>query len=165
MNQAPPFDPYRPPAPADYGRPAATTESEVSDAIMDLMRQTKPWVTFLAVLGFIGAGFMVLGGLAVMTTGALTTSAATPKLSGAIGALYIALAALYIYPSLCLLRYGASIGRMLSGGGMDGLTEALGFQKSFWRFTGISAAAIMVLYAVGIAIGIAVAVFAAASHS
>src|SRR5262249_18878408 len=90
------LNPYRPPLSHDGG------DTPVPPAITQLLRQTKPWVTFLAILGFIGAGFMALVGVAVVAIG----SSLGPKgLPWPFGLIYILGSVLYLFPSLFLLRY------------------------------------------------------------
>jgi hypothetical protein len=158
------FDPYQPPV-SDLGRgagmSAAGREGTVPPAVVELLRQTKPWVTFLAIMGFIGAGLIGLAGLAVMAFGA----AMGPKgLPWPFGLVYILLAVFDIFPSLFLFRYGASIRRLLEGGGVDALTDAIARQKSFWRLVGITTVVILGIYGLVIVGGIVVGVIAAASR-
>jgi hypothetical protein len=157
-----PYDPYRPPTSADYApsQPGPPGGGEVPPAILELMRQTKPWVTFLAVMGFIFTGLMVLGGLAVIAAG----SVGKDKSPAALGLVYLVMAPLYIYPSICLLRYGSNIGRLLTGGGLDELVEALRNQKSFWRFAGITMVVMLVIYGLIFVGAMIYAVVNAASH-
>lgn len=141
------YDPYRPPTNVDYGggpAVAAAGEAGISEAILTVMRQTRPWATFLGILGFVGCGFMVLGGIFMMAVGSFDK---TGKLPGAaLGLVYIVMAGLYVYPSLCLVRYGSRINSFLANPDQDSLVLALGEQKSFWRFAGILAIVMIVLY-------------------
>lgn len=118
------------------------------------MSETRPWVTFLAVLGFIGAGFMVLGGLAMVF-------AAPAEMAGGsfLGLIYIIPAVLYGVGANILYRYRASIVSLQAGYGVEALENALEHQKSFWRFTGLTTAVVLGIYALGI---VGVVVFAAA---
>jgi hypothetical protein len=122
--------------------PGMSSDNAVTPAILDAMAQTRPWVLFLSILGFIGAGFMILGSLGLMIAGSAMGGAEM----GAIGVVYIAFAVIYIFTSLYLYRYAASIKLLMSGYGVHALEEALGHQKSFWKLVGILAAVFMVLY-------------------
>ncbi len=137
--------------------------------ILDAMKRAKPWIMFLSVLGYIGAGMMILLGLVTMV-GGLLGSAFGPSgrhglgaIGPAIGVMYIVLGAFYFAPSYLLGRYASSIGRYADAGGpMEGLADAVQKQTTFWRFVGISAAVMMGLYALAIVGGIAFAMLAAA---
>jgi hypothetical protein len=159
------YDPYRPPSNVDYGGgPAAPPAGEagISEAILIVMRQTKPWATFLGILGFVGCGFMILAGIFMMAAGAFAPSRG-PVPPAVFGLFYIVFSGLYVYPSLCLVRYGSSISRFLANPDQDTLAMALGEQKSFWRFAGILAVVLMVLYGLAIVGGIAAAALMAGS--
>jgi len=148
------LNPYRPPLSHDGG------DTPVPPTIVQLLRQTRPWVTFLAILGFIGAGLMCLGGFAVMAIGSLG-----PKgLPWPIGFVYILMAGLYIFPSLFLFRYGVAIRELLDRDGMNALTEAIARQKSFWRLVGIATLVILCLYVLLFFGAIAFGMFAAAAR-
>jgi hypothetical protein len=135
--------------------PMATSDGQVPDGAMRALQGTKPWVTFLAILGFVFTGLMILGGLAITATGTMSDR---NKLGSGIGIVYVFLGALYFAPSFLLLRYGAAIRRLLDGGGTDALTEALVRQKSFWRLIGIATLVILGFYflaMIALVIGIA----------
>jgi hypothetical protein len=129
----------------------------VTPGVLDSMKQTRPWVLFLGILGFIAAGLMILGGLGMLIAG----SAMGKGEMGLLAGLYILLAVFYISPSLYLYRYAGSIKLLLSGYGVHALEEALGHQKSFWKLVGILTAVMMVLYFVGIMVAVAVGAAAA----
>jgi len=69
-------------------------------------------------------------------------------LSGALGLVYLPLAALYVYPGIKLFKYGSAIGRLMASREPADLELALEQQKSFWKFSGISALVMVVLYVV-----------------
>lgn len=157
-----------------YGAPGAQLERvasntptglSVTEAMIASLGQTRPWVLFLAVLGFIGSGFMVLASLVMLVAGgagaAMGQGGAEMPFLATLGifVLYVAMAALYVYPSYQLFKYGAAIGRIRLTGA-EAIEEALRRQKSFWRFLGIATVVVMALYIVAIPIAIGVAAFA-----
>jgi hypothetical protein len=142
--------------------PASLAPSEppmhpVTPAMVLALGQTRPWVLFLAIVGFIGAGLMIVGGLGVAAVmgfaGALAGSAGG-ELGGmgaamglGLGALYLAFGVLYLFPSLFLWRYAAGIRAMLGADPVGGMESALRAQKSFWKFVGIAFIALLGFYA------------------
>jgi len=108
----------------------------------EMLRQTKPWVRFLSVLGFIGSGFMVLGG-GVALVGAIISH--RPQLL-AFALVYPPMGFLYFVPSFYLHRYASRIGSYLAQGRSAQLDAALEAQKSFWRFVGILTLVILCIY-------------------
>jgi hypothetical protein len=120
------------------------------------LKQTRPWVFFLAVMGFIFAGLAVVGGLAVAAVMGFAGSIAGmggelgagmgAALGLGLGALYILMGVLYFFPSLYLMRYASGIQAMLRTEPVAGLERALAAQKSFWKFAGIALIAVLALY-------------------
>lgn len=163
------MNPYLAPAPAasyeasaqaPYGAAPDDRGAQVSDAAVAMLQQTRPWVTFLGVMSFIGSAFMLLGGILVMAAGALApTGSAMP--STALGAIYIPMAFLYIYPGLKLWAYGGAINRLVANRTSADLEAALAQQKSFWKFAGIVTVVMIAFYGVAF-IGVLVVGFAAA---
>lgn len=166
------MNPYLAPAPpasyetaaqAPYGTTPDDRGAQVSDAAVAMLQQTRPWVTFLGVMCFVGSAFMLLGGILVMAAGALApTGSAIP--STLLGAVYIPMAFLYIYPGLKLRAYGGAINRLVANRTSADLEAALAQQKSFWKFAGIVTLVIIALYGVAF-IGVLVVGFAAASRA
>jgi hypothetical protein len=116
---------------------------------------------FLAVLGFISVGFMVMAALLILVVS--FTQSAMAGLGGvALALVYLVLAALYLLPSLFLFKYAQSIGRLLSGGGVTSLEEALAAQKSFWKLAGILAIVSVVITVVAMVVGAIIGIMGAA---
>jgi hypothetical protein len=142
-----------PRAPAMLGyRGVETTGTGLTQLAMDMLRQTKPWVRFIGVLYWIGAGFMFLFGLIVSLAGAALGSRMGTSVPAAFGLVYVAMGALFLMPALFLNRYASRIADLLRTNRMGDLEQALGAQKSFWKFTGILTLIGLCLYAVGIVI-------------
>jgi len=156
-------NPYQAPS-SSFSPPvqASSGDGSVPPGIMAAIAATKPWVTFLAILGFVGAGLMVLGGFGVVVAGSMMTRSSS--LGAGMGILYVVLGGLYFFPSFFLLRFGGAMRQVLEGGGMNALTEAMVRQKSFWRLVGISTLVLMCIYFLAILVGIVVGVMSAASR-
>ena len=151
-------NPYSPPMGGMAGYPpmgapqapmAGVGPSEMS---CELLRQTKPWVQFLGVLSFILSGFMMLGGVLMIILGLIGGAsggrgAMGSAISGAVlGAVYIPLALIYLYPGLKMWQFGSAIGRLMTSRSNEDMEVALGHQKSFWKYCGIFTIVSMVLY-------------------
>ena len=145
---------------ADGGQPGAmlgyrgmdTGGSGLSDRAIDMLRQTKPWVRLMSVICFVFAGLMVLSGLIIAMASAAIGTRSGLGLPAMVGVLYVALGAFYLVPGIMLHRYAGRIGRLMLSNRMNDLEEALGAQKSFWKFVGIMVLVMIGLYVVGIAI-------------
>ncbi len=144
------IDPYS--SPANHVEPPSfSNSSAVSQGVLAQLAGTKPWVRFMSVLMFIGAGFMLLVALVMLVAGgsiaaSSKTGALPAGMMSGIAILYALLAGLYIYPALKLWKYASNIGTLLISGTVLDLEAALGQQRSFWKFLGIMVIAIFVLY-------------------
>jgi hypothetical protein len=142
------YNPYEPPrADSAYVPAEAATgdDAAVPEPIIEELRGTRPWILFLAILGFLGTGLMVLLGLAMF---AMAGAAGMPA---PFGLIYIAFAAVYLLPAIYLIRYGSSIALLVRDPRMERLGSALGAQRRFWKMVGIMAAVILALYPIGAA--------------
>lgn len=163
--EAPPApDPNLHPYGYGTGGGAGGNRAEVSDMACEMLRSTKPWVTFLSVMSFIGSAFMLLGGLFVMAAGALVPKQPGQPSTAFLGAIYIPMAFLYIYPAIKLWAYGSAIGRLLNSRASFDLEAALAQQKSFWKFAGITTIVMIALYGVFFIGVIVVGITAASSR-
>ena len=120
--------------------------------MVEYLRQTKPWVRFISILGFIGTGFLLLAGLLLIVGSSFVSSRFGSGLGGVpialIGLLYAILGALYIIPVVFLFRYANGIQKALSVDLTGGMEDALRSQKSFWRFVGILMLILLILQVV-----------------
>jgi hypothetical protein len=127
----------------------------ITSAMMEYLKQTKPWVRFISILGFIGTGFLLLLGLFLMLGAGVMSSRFGSAFGGvpmaAIGMVYLVLGALYILPAVFLFRYAAGIQKALTVDLTSGVEEALQSQKSFWRFVGILMLILLILQVVVLA--------------
>ncbi len=144
-----PYQPYAPPA-APAGPPqmayAGGASSGVSDLVLEMLRQTRPWVIFLGILSFIGCALMLFVGVGTAIVGLVMAGATKSPATALLGFFYIPLGLFYLYPGLKLVKYGSAIGRLLETRAMADLEDAMLQQKSMWKFSGISAIVLIILY-------------------
>lgn len=118
---------------------------------------TRAWVRLLSILGFIGAGFMLLAGIGMAVFGAAVPGAGGWQAGGAmaaIGLVYICMALLYLMPSMYLWQYGTGIAAYLADPQDAQLERALQAQRKFWKFTGVLAVIGIVFFFVSIGFGV-----------
>ena len=127
----------------------------LNDLAIAALRESAKWCTFLAIVGFIGIGFMVLAG--VFMSVAMTAIPDDPY-GGAMGAnpilamkayfgiFYILIALLYFFPIYYLYKYASGTKRALESGNSDLLSDALVNLKSHHKFLGITTIVIISLY-------------------
>ncbi|WP_461640021.1 hypothetical protein [Labilibaculum euxinus] len=120
------------------------------------LRETAKWAKFLAIVGFIFMGFMVLGSFVVF---ALAGSMASilPFPIGGIGFLYLVLAGVYFFPIYYLLQFANKAKLALAGKSTQSLTESMKYMKSHYKFMGIFTIVMLALYPIGMIVAIIVA--------
>jgi hypothetical protein len=147
------YEPQAQSQPLQYQQ-AYSTSGQImfTPAAMEMLRQTKPWVRFIAILGFIVTGFIVLGALIMLILGAGGIASGGRGGGAAAGfglfiaLVYLLMAALYFFPSLFLNRYASHINALLSNRREDSLEAALAAQKAFWRLVGIIVLVVLCIY-------------------
>jgi hypothetical protein len=161
-------NPYSPPAETGPFRAEAVpaqkgpTVGAASEGAVQMMRLTRPWVVTISVLCFLGSGFMILAGLLVVGVGMMMPG--RQAMQALIGVIYIPMGLLYIYPGIKLWQYGSAIGRLVASRANADLEEALAYQKSFWKFSGISAIVMIAVYFFAVIGLVAVGVVGGMSH-
>ena len=125
-----------------HGTSILGVSGTVSAAAVEQLAATKPWVRFISVLTFIGAGFMLIAAVGMVMMGMMGGSGKIPGnpanhlFSGAMGfglaALYALWSIIYIFPGVKLWKYADSIAQLINSGRNDDLVAALNQQRSFW---------------------------------
>lgn len=159
-------NPYQ--AGGHHAHPSASPSGSMTPAILQSLAGTKPWVRLCSVMGFIGAGFMILGGIVMMVSGAALglSNQQTAGLAGmpvVIGVMYLVFSLLYLIPSIKLWKYGSAIYRLLSTNSVADLENAMEQQRGFWKFVGIMILIMLVFMVVAIVGGALVGAAAASA--
>lgn len=111
-------------------------ELRIDGAAKTFLAEAAKWTTFLAILGFIGVGFMVLAALAIMTIGSRISMG--PMGGGAwISIIYLALAAFYFFPINYLYKFSSNMKEALRTNNQASLTKSFEYLKSHYKFIGI----------------------------
>lgn len=165
------MNPYTSPAIQNPLAPGAYGETQVSTAAIQQLADTKPWVRFLSVLVFVGAGFLLLAAAGMLIAGAAGTAMAMPGRSSGLPAgmgiglaiLYGLMAFLYIFPGIKLWKYADHIAALVQTRRDSDLVAALDQQRSFWKFVGIMTIITLVVY-VFIIVAVVIAAAAGAAR-
>jgi hypothetical protein len=145
----------------------------VGAAVVDQLARTKGWTRLFSVLMWIGAAFLILGGIAMILFGVFAGTMATEMaeqlaaMGGFIGmgVVYFLMAFFYIYPALKLGGYSSRITDLINVPSEANLVAALNEQRAFWKYIGVLTVIMLVLYAViivGVLITTGIAAAAAA---
>ena len=155
-------NPYQSPV-ADVSavRPMLATGG-ISEKSLSYIKSTTPWMRFLGIMGFIACGFLVAFGLFFVTLPAVfmklqhlmdADTVAGLGILGVLGGIvYIVLAVVFFFPALWLYKAGSRYRTYIRTGSDLDLEEALRYNKSFWKFLGISVIVQLALIPVGIVI-------------
>ena len=127
-------------------------ELEINEDIKGFLKETSSWGYFLAILGFIGIGFMVVFGVffgAIIGAGALGANNPYEAIGfsmGYFGLIYVAMGLIYFFPVLYLFNFSRKMKRALSLNNNEDFNSAFKNLKSHYKFMGIFAIVIVSIY-------------------
>lgn len=116
-------------------------QAMVTEAALQYLNKTSPWVKFIAMLAFVGSALMLLMGLVFVVMGLLGSTGTFM----AAGLLYLVITlVICLIPGVLMWRYSKAIGR-IPDDGQEALEDALMRQKSFWKYMGIYTIVMLVI--------------------
>ena len=118
--------------------------------------ETTRWTKFLAIVGFIAIGVMLLIALSIIFVGPMMSSYKGPA-SGSfnpfgtlgavgLGIIYLAGICLYFYPVYALIKFSSCIKRGIKNQDQHSLKEGFRHQKNMYSYLGILTIITLVLY-------------------
>ncbi len=131
-----------------------TTQQETEQKItltpnaIRFLFEIRKWASFLAIMGFIGIGFIVLLALfAGVIFSVLPMGDADMPFPGIIfSIIYLALAGVYFFPVYYLYQFTTRLKTALMQRSDEFLEAAMGFLKSHYKFIGIFTIVMLALY-------------------
>jgi uncharacterized BrkB/YihY/UPF0761 family membrane protein len=85
-------------------------ELHLNHTALDYLRESAKWSMFLAILGFIGIGFLAL--VAIIMTSVMSVMPDTPgplgAVKGVVSIFYLVIAVIYLFPVYYLYRYASN---------------------------------------------------------
>lgn len=112
----------------------------LTEIMMSYLKETSPWIIFVAVLGFITCGFIAVGSV-ITTIGLLTVSNFLSEIGNfpiwLVVPLYIAAGLLLFFPSYFMYNAGTKIRKHQYSNADEDLEQALKNNKSLWKYFGI----------------------------
>lgn len=126
------------------------TDFSLSPRAIMFLTQTRKWVNFLAILGFVAIGLMVISGLFFGTMmGAMMGDTGMAAVGGSafFGLFYIIVALIYFFPVMYLYKFGTKLKTALATRDSISLEQAFENLKSHYKFVGIVAIIGMAFYA------------------
>lgn len=127
----------------------------INEQIRGYLKETSGWTFFLAILAFIGVAFMLLAGLVVAAMAGSLPEETNPYSQFGfsmswLGIFYIIMAIVMIFPALYLFNFSRKTKTALESSRIEDFTSSFSNLKSYFKFTGIMAIVVIVLYIIGI---------------
>ena len=122
----------------------------------EFLKETAKWTKFLAILGFVGIGLMVLGSLVMLFAPSSLMSNGDFPFGGKIFMmlLYLAFAVLYYFPISYLYQFSENTKKAIENNDNNAVRDAFEFLKSHYKFMGILTIILLSFYAIMIFIGL-----------
>ncbi len=132
--------------------------SNLTKKMKDYLTETAKWGKFLAVVGFIGIGFIVLGAFSAGFIIERFGSVAGNDFGGfnpgfAFVFIYLLLALLWFFPVFYMFKFSTGILRTIPAMDITGIENALSNLKSLFKFYGIFTIVILCFYGILLLIG------------
>ncbi|TDQ29785.1 DUF5362 family protein [Tenacibaculum caenipelagi] len=139
----------------------------LNNVAKEVLKEASKWANFLAIIGFIGVGFMVLMALFAGTIFSALPSSGYETVIGGVGftIIYLLGAALYFFPVMYLYKFAKKTKTALLRNNEEELTEAFTNLKSHYKFIGVLTIVMLSVYAVMFLIAIVRGVAAVSSAS
>lgn len=114
--------------------------------------ESAKWGRFLAIVGFVMLGIMVIASLFMI--GAAASIRGMGGQAAMMGIIYLVMVALYFFPTFYLFKFSTKIKAGLTGGSQDDTTEGFQNLKSMFKFMGILMIVVLSFYALMLLIGL-----------
>jgi len=126
----------------------------LSDSFYSDLKTAGGWAMFLAILGFIGVGFLLLGGIGVtvfsiMQSGNDEFTSGLPFSTIYLGVMYLITAAIYIAPVLYLFRFAQKAREAGRSYTISTVEDGVRFLRKHYQITGIMVILLFFLYIAG----------------
>lgn len=134
--------------PLDYNM---SEQTALSEQAYTHLRKSGGWAMFLAILGFLGAGIMILSGVglsAMSGFGGNELSEFMPFRPIMLGLLYLGIGLIYLIPIIYLYRFAQKAREIGQSRHLPGLEQVLQLQFRVYQITGIMVILFIVLYIV-----------------
>ncbi|MDR0475663.1 MAG: hypothetical protein LBH43_18575 [Treponema sp.] len=163
-------NPYQSPEASAQAIEPIVSQGGLTESMLKSLGGASPWLRFMGIMGFIGSGFMVLGGISSLAVMPLMSDSLS-ELGGMFDGLssfapFIAVYAVYFmgagvlmfFPALFTYRFGDKIRNYIRTNSLTELEQAFQNNKSLWKFNGILMIVALAIFPVIIIISIIVGI-------
>lgn len=121
-------------------------ENQLTSAAVGFLQESAKWSKFIAIIGFIGIGIMVLVSLFMAIGIVATNMPELPFSMSVFSIIYVVFAAIYFFPVYYLYQYATKTSAALYSKNRQLLTDGLENLKSHHKYLGIFTLIIVSLY-------------------
>ncbi len=124
-------------------------ENQLTSAAVGFLQESAKWSKFMAIIGFVGIGLMVLVSLFMAIGFSSMGTANMPELPFSMSVfsiIYVLFAAIYFFPVYYLYQYATKTSAALHSKNKQLLTDGLENLKSHHKFLGIFTLILVSLY-------------------
>lgn len=133
-------------------------ELQVDQQVTGYLTETAKWGKFLAIIGFIGCGLLLIVGIfAGSVFSSLSAIEGIGMSSVFLTIIYVCIALLYFFPCMYLYNFATKMQRALKANDQLQLSDSFKNLKSCYKFMGILMIVILVIYALAFIGGIIIA--------
>ena len=115
--------------------------------IQNYLKETSKWSKFLAIIGYVGIGLILIMAIVVMIGFSNISNIYNSGFPMSIfGIIYILIAVLYYFPVTYLYKFSININQGLNSNNSESITYGFQNLKSLFKFMGISTVVVISLY-------------------
>lgn len=118
------------------------------------MLEVGRWGKFLAIIGFVSIGILVVVGLLITIIGSSTLSAVESLTGVALLFIYLVIGAIYFYPIYAIYQYGKLIKQAIATEDQETFNAAFGYLKGSFKYIGILMLILLSIYALAFVVGL-----------
>ena len=160
------YNPYKSPQ-AEISSEEGGSAGSLTETMVSYLKDASPWMRFVGIMGFVGAGFMAMGALGVISASPFIAN--IPGIPGvwgaaaliAVGLVYLGAAVLLFFPARFTYFFGEKIRRFLRSNSEAELEGAFKNNRSLWKFIGILTIVNIAVIPVFIVVAVVAAVYTA----
>lgn len=118
---------------------------QIGDEAKQNLLTAAKWANFLAILGFIGLGFMLIAGLIMFAFIPSQAYGLSPILRY-MPLMYLLFALLYFFPTMYMYKFASNMKIAVLSMNQNNSDDAIGYLKSFFKFIGVATIIVISLY-------------------
>lgn len=135
-----------------------SAELSINSKINNFLLETAKWAKFLAIVGFVFIGLIILGALIAIVSGAsMSRFSGLSGISGGpfvMGFTYLLMALLYYFPTRYLYNFAVKMKLAIQNSQQNNLEDGFENLKSLFKFSGIFMIVILSIYGLVFLIGL-----------